>query len=203
MIAHRRPFPASGFTLLEMLIAVAIGSSIFMVLMTSGVSILRSCGAADDYSYQSNEQLRSVDIIGRDLRNAISVTVPAGSQTLAVTLPDYYSTYDGLGNPTSAPVNAVISSGTANYGDPTKPIAVTYYVSGGSLIRQQVIPSKSQTTQLYVARNVNNFQLSFVPLSTVVKYSITFAPRLHPGTSNLAAGTTISATVAARTIRIQ
>ena len=189
-----------AYTLLELLVGVTIASAIFAVILTSGVAIYRSSCAADDYSYQTNEQLRAVDFISRDLRCAMSVTISPGGETLSVNLPDAYGSYDSKGNPTSAPVDPTIVSATPIYGNAAQPVVVTYYVRGGVLLRQQIVQSTGQTTQLVIARNVSDLQLNFVPLSTVVKFSLTFAPRHHQGVTALRSGTTVAATVATRTL---
>jgi type II secretory pathway component PulJ len=192
-----------AYTLLELLVGVTISSAIFAVILTSGVAIYRSSSATDDYSYQTNEQLRAVDYISRDLRSALSVTIPPGGQTLSVTLPDAYAIYDSKGNPMSAPVDPTIVNAAPVYGNAAQPVVVTYYVHKGSLLRQQIVQSTDQTNQLVIARNVNDLQLSFASLSTAVKFSLTFAPRQHHGVTALRAGTTVAATVATRMLRIK
>ena len=194
---------AAAYTLVELLVGVAISSAIFGTILVSGVAIYRSCVASDDYSYQTNEQLRAIDYISRDLRSALSVTIPAGGQSVALTLPDIYSSYDSKGNPLSAPVTPMINAGTPEYGNTAQPLSVTYYVSGSSLLRQQTIPAIAQTTTKVIARNVNDFALDFTPLSTVVNFTITFAPRTHQGVTNLQPGTRVAGTVAARMLRIK
>jgi Tfp pilus assembly protein PilW len=193
----------AGYTLVELLVGVAVSSAIFGTILTSGVAIYRSCMASDDYSYQANEQLRACDYITRDLRSALTVTIPAGGQTVALTLPDIYTSYDAKGNPLSAPVDPVITNGNPGYGDAAKPLSVTYYVSGSSLLRQQTVPATAQTTTKVVARDVSDFTLNFVPLSTVVNFSITFSPRKHQGANNLKPGTTVATSVATRMLRIK
>jgi type II secretory pathway component PulJ len=194
---------SAAYTLVELLVGVTISSAIFATILTSGVAIYRSCMSADDYSYQANEQLRAMDYISRDLRSALSVTIPAGGQTVALTLPDIYATYDAKGNPTSTLVNPVITSAAPGYGNAAQPLSVTYYVSGNSLLRQQTVPALAQTTTKVIASNVNDFTLKFVPMSTVVNFSITFAPRKHQGSPNLKSGTTVTASVASRMLRIK
>jgi len=193
----------AAYTLVELLVGVAVASAIFGTILTSGVAIYRCCMASDDYSYQANEQLRACDYISRDLRCALSVTIPAGGQTVALTLPDIYTSYDAKGNPLSAPVNPVITNGTPEYGNAAQPLSVTYYVRGNQLLREQTVPATAQTTTKVIADNVKDFTLNFVPLSTVVNYSITFAPRKHQGTNNLRPGTKVASTVAARMLRIK
>ena len=193
----------NAYTLLELLVGVTIASAIFATILTSGVAIYRSCASVDDYSYQANEQLRAVDYISRDLRCALSVTIPVGGQTLALTLPSIYPTYDAKGNPTSAPVTPAIVNGAPVYGNPAQPVSVTYFVTGNSLLRQQTVPALGVTNSRVVARNVSNFQMNFVPLSTVVNFTLTFAPRVHQGMTTPQAGTTVAATVATRMLRIK
>jgi hypothetical protein len=186
-----------------MMVSIGIASAIFAVVLTSYAIIFRSCTAMDDYSYQANEELRTVDYLSRDLRSALSVTISNAGQTLALTLPDAYGTYDANGNPTSAPVSPAIVSGAPVYGNAAQPVSVTYYVSGSSLLRLQVVPSINQTTTNVIARNVNSFQMNFVPLSTVVNFTLTFTPRYHTGVQSLGPGTTVAGTVATRMLRIK
>ena len=190
-----------AYTLLELMVAVATASAIFVVILTSGVAIYRSCSMADDYSYQANEQLRAVDYISRDLRSALSVAIPTDGSTLTVTLPDCYTSYDAGGIPTSTPVDPVIADGMPQYGDPTQPVTVTYYISEGKLIRDQFVPSIGGGGQLVVASNVSTFVSSFVPLNNSARFSLTFAPQMHQGISALRPGTTVSVTVSARKLR--
>ena len=190
-----------AYTLLELMVAVTTASAIFAVILTSGVAIYRSCSAAEDYSHQSNEQLRAVDYLTRDLHSALSVTIPLSGGSLALTMPDSYTSYDSAGIPTSGPVDPVIVDGVPVYGDATQPITVSYSVSNGSLIREQFVPSSGLTTQLVVASEVGTFDPTFVPLSGVVKFSLTFAPLPHPGITALRPGTTVSATVEPRMLQ--
>ena len=183
------------------MVSVATASAIFAVILTSGVAIYRSCTAAEDYSHQSNEQLRAVDYLTRDLHGALSVTIPLSGGSLALTMPDSYTSYDSAGIPTSGPVDPVIVDGVPVYGDATQPVTVIYSVSNGSLIREQFVPSSGQMTQLVVASEVSTFAPAFVPLSAVVKLSLTFAPLPHPGVTALRPGLTVSATVEPRMLQ--
>ena len=156
---------------------------------------------ADDYSYQANEQLRAVDYVSRDIRSALSVTIPDDGLTVMVTLPDCYTSYDAGGIPTSTPVDPVIVDGMPQYGDAAQPVTVTYYISAGKLIRDQFVPATGLGSQLVVASNVSGFVSSFVPLNNSARFSITFAPQMHQGISALRPGTTVSVTVSARKLR--
>ena len=199
---HRdNPRVRCAYTLLELLVAVTTASAIFVVILTSGVAIYRSCSAAEDYSYEANEQLRAVDYVSRDLRGALEVSIPVGGDTLTVTLPDCYSSYDAAGIPTSAAIDPVIVNGRPEYGDVSQPLTVTYYVTDGTLIREQFTPSTGGNSQMTVATNVSAFSASFEPLGSTARFSLMFAPKAHPGNTALRPGTTVSATVNARKLR--
>ena len=193
----------TGFTLLEMMISVGISGILFAVLLTSGTHILKSLYVADDYSNESNQELRAMDFLARDIRSALAFTIPTGGSSLTLTLPDYYATYDAQGNPTGAPRNPVITSGVPGYGNTAQPLQVVYFVSGNSLLRQQTVHGTGATATLVVCSNVSNFQLNFVALSTSVRYSITFLPKYQGASATLQAGTTLAGTVCARTMRLQ
>lgn len=192
-----------AYTLLELMVGVATASAIFAIILTSGVAIYRSCTAADDYSMQTNRQLRAIDYISRDLRCAHSAAMPAGAMTLSLTIPDCYAAYDDGGIPTGAPVDPEIVDGNPVYGDAAQPIAVNYYVADSALIREQTVPATGQITRLVVATDVTGFELNFVPLSTLVKFTISFAARQHQGITGLRPGAQASATVAARMLRLK
>ena len=193
----------TGFTLLEMMISVGISGILFAVLLTSGTHILKSLYVADDYSNESNQELRAMDFLARDIRSALAFTIPTGGSSLTLTLPDYYATYDAQGNPTGAPKDPVITSGVPGYGNTAQPLQVVYSVSGNNLLRQQTVQATGTTTTLVVCSNVSNFQLNFVSLSTSVRYSITFLPKYQGASATLQAGTTLAGTVCARTMRLQ
>lgn len=192
-----------AFTLVEMMVGTGIASVMFAAAMYAGVGALRSLHAADDYSNESNEQLRAMDYIARDIRGALTVTVPVGGQTLILTMPQYYSSYDAQGNPTGNPVDPSLTGDAPAYGDAAQPILVTYSVSGGRLIREQLIQSASTTSRLVICDNVNALEHAFVPQSTTVQYSITFQPRLRGANAALRAATTLAGTVSARALRFK
>jgi Tfp pilus assembly protein PilW len=193
----------SAFTLVELLISLGVSGVMFAAIMSAGTGSMRSLAVADDYSYQSNEELRAMDYIARDLRRALTVTIPTGGQSLSLTLPDYYSSYDAQGNPNGVPVTPTIVNGAPVYGNAATPISVSYTVTNGQLIRTQTIQSTGAVNSLVVCSKVNDFALAFVSQSTTVTYSITFDPRYQTVSSTLNAGTKLAGTVAVRAIRFQ
>ena len=193
----------SAFTMVEILVGMGIASAMFAAALSAGLGVLRSLYAADDYSYESNQQSRAMDYIARDIRGALTVNLPTGGQTLTLTLPQYYSSYDAQGNPTGSPVDPVFDGNVPVYGNVAQPLEVTYSVNGQQLIRQQTVQSTGAIARLVVCEDVNEFQLVFVPQTTAVQYSISFQPRQRSASAALRAATTLSATVASRPIRFK
>lgn len=193
----------SAFTLVELLIALGVAGVMFALIVGAVVGAMRSLAVADDYSYQSNEELRAVDFIVRDLRRALTVTIASGGASLSLTIPDYYTSYDAQGNPNGNPVTPTIVNGAPVYGNAAKPISVSYVVSGSQLIRTQTIQATGAVSSLVVCSRVNDFSLAFVALSTTVTFKIVFDPKYQGITTALRSGTTLAGTVAVRGIRFQ
>jgi len=189
--------------MLELLFTLGISCVMFAAAISAGVGSLRSLSTADDYSYQSNAQLRAMDFIARDLRRALTVTIPTGGASINLTLPDYYSAYDSDGNPNGNPVTPAIVNGVPVYASSAKPVSVSYAVSGGRLIRTQTIQATGAVSSLVICANVTDFQLTFVWQSTTVTYTITFDPKYQSVSTALNAGTKIAGTVSVRAIRFQ
>ena len=188
---------------MELLISVGIASVLFAALLSSGSQILKSLYVAEDYSNESNQELRAMDFLARDIREALSFTIPTGGSSLTLMLPDYYTAYGTQGEPTGDPRTPVITSSVPSYGNTAQPLQVVYFVSGSSLLRRQTVQATDVTTTLVVCSNVSNFQLNFVSLTTSVKFSITFLPKYQGASATLRAGTMLSGTVCARTVRFQ
>jgi len=193
----------SAFTLLELLISIAISGVMFIVIITAWIGSVRSLAIADDYSDQSNQELRAMDYIVRDLRRAKTVTIPSGGSSLTMTIPDYYSAYDNQGNPTSNPVTPTIVNGAPVYGSAAKPLTVSYSMNNNRLLRTQTIGATGAVSNLVVCSRVNGFTLAFVPLSTTITFTITFDPKYQSTAAGLKAATSLSGTVAVRAIRFQ
>lgn len=188
---------------MELLIAIGVSGTMLAITMSAWVGAVRSLAIADDYSYESNEELRAVDYIVRDLRRALSVTIPAGGSSLNLTIPDYYTAYDSQGNPTGNLVSPTIVNGAPVYGNAGTPLSVSYSMSGNQLIRTQTVQATGAVSNLVVCARVNNFALAFVALSTTVTFNINFDPKYQTISTVMRNGTTLSATVAVRGIRFQ
>jgi Tfp pilus assembly protein PilW len=201
-ISHR--FGRAGFTLAETMISLTVSASMFAAITYSTLALQKCFSASDDYSMATSDQQRTIDYICRDLRAALTVTIPTGGQTLSMTLPDYYTSYDAQGNPTGSRATPTITTGVVNYGNPTKPLTVTYFLSGQSIIRMVTVGATGATSQMVVSNDVSNFALNFVDLTSQITFNISFQPKFsapYTPTTSQRQGTTISATVSVRNAR--
>jgi hypothetical protein len=158
------------------MIAAAVSAFMFAATLTAIVFLQRSFQSSIDFSRGTTDQQRVLDYIARDLRRALTVTVSGSNQTLTVTVPDTYSSYDSQGNPSGSIVTPTITSGKVNYGDPTKPVTICYYLSGNQMLRQQTIGATGAVNTLVIADSVELLQSSFQDLTSIITYSVTFAP---------------------------
>jgi type II secretory pathway component PulJ len=79
----------SGFTLSEMLIAVALGIAILAAIVTASLAMQKSFNAVDNYFATHMQQIRIVDYLNRDAKRAYIVTTSVDLQTVTMTIPKY------------------------------------------------------------------------------------------------------------------
>jgi len=198
----------SGFTLAEMIVALGVSSAMFLSLIMAFMSLQSSFSGINSFSQQLADQQRVIDYITRDIRRATSATLPSGSQTLALTVPDQYVSsgtntyaYDAQGNAIGTLATPDLTGTSSSYyGTTANTLAVTYYLSGQNIIRQQITPATSGTSYLIVASGVSDFQLNFIALTTVINFTVSFSPQFS-ARHNWAASsvsTTISSSAALR-----
>ncbi len=199
--AHRSLAFRAAFTLLEMLVSMAAAGALMASIVASSITLQRSFYWSANYSEQSQAQLRALDFITRDVRRASGVYVLNMGQVLTLEIPDTYSSYDAQGNPDSAPISPTIVRGRPEYGDPTQPLFVTYYLYGATLLRQQFVSTTAQNSELVIATGIRSFQTEIVGGGNLVRASVTFRPRLRP--ESMEATTEMSALAAARPIRLK
>ena len=181
----------SGFTLVEVLIAASIGALMLAALLSGATAMQRCFVAAEDFAVAKTDQARLSDYIALDLRRALTVTVGTGGSTiLTVTIPDYY---DSNGNPRDPKVTEYVAS----YGDPAKPVVVTYQKIGSSIFRQENADPAQE-----IASNVEDFIPNVKDLGKVVTTTVTFAPRFQrTATAAARSGTTLYSTTLLRNQR--
>jgi hypothetical protein len=176
----------------------------FVALIYTLIALSRTFAATEDFSVATADQQRSIDYVSRDLRRAYTVTVSPDGKTLNMTVPDYYTTYDADGNPTGSPVTPTITDGVVNYNDPAKPLTVSYYLSGQSFIRKQTIGATGAVSTLVLASYAADFESNFSDATSIVNFSITFAPNFKVAAGRDAEsrqGTLLTGTTSARNLR--
>jgi prepilin-type N-terminal cleavage/methylation domain-containing protein len=135
----------SGFTIAELLIAIAIASSILGVIFTSAIALQKSFTAVDNYFGAHMQQIRIVDYLARDVRRALSVTSSTDRQTVTIKIPKYIiqagdsdATVSNIGTPRSPSLAIGNRDYNINYGTPTSTVTtVVYSVNASSILRTE------------------------------------------------------------------
>jgi prepilin-type N-terminal cleavage/methylation domain-containing protein len=196
---HRRQ---SGFTLAEIMTAMAIAVVIFAAIITSSVAMQKSFNAVDNYFATHVQQIRIIDYLNRDVKRALIVTTSADHQTVTLTIPKYIvqsTDQDGQSNASlvgamRSPTISPTSSYQVNYDyvGTTTPATSTivYTISGNSILRTEdgVVTTIASSTDSLVPSDIDT-ELTNTEYSTM---SVTFQPIFTTG--NVAAertGTTV------------
>ena len=132
-----------AFTLIEMMVAMATGSAILGVAVTSSIALQRSFNSTDNYLATQTQQIRIVDFLARDVRRGLSVISSVDEQTVQIQIPKYIiqaGDPEAILNPSligtpRSPSRAIVSRDyNINYGA-TAPSFVEYKVNGASIER--------------------------------------------------------------------
>jgi type II secretory pathway component PulJ len=193
----------SGYTLVELMISASIGGFILASIVIGGAAFQKIFAASNEYYRATSDQSRVLDYIARDVRRAVMVQVINGGQELVLTLPNYLSS----GSPQTPTIAYGRSAygkpnGIVDYGTAANPVAVSYSMSGQSIIRKQgtatvtnpakandwlVTSTNFDTTQITwnsnlqatICNDVENFQLTDLDATGSVKVTLSFMPRFH------------------------
>jgi len=90
-----------GFTLMEMLLALSVGSLMLAAIMAASVCLQKSFVAIDDFFTSHLQQVRIIDYLSRDVKRAYIVISSTNPQTVTCILPNYL-TDNGSNQPTRA-----------------------------------------------------------------------------------------------------
>jgi type II secretory pathway component PulJ len=193
-----------GVVMTEVLIGSAISAVIAAGMLTAIVTLQRSFRASAHHAKSQIEQARLVNYIARDLRRALRVDVDTfeGSKRITMKVPDYY-TVNSVGQ--TVPRDPAIRNGGIDYGDPTAPVAISYYKSGPTIYRKVEGGPASGAGTTILASEVEDFVPDYSDDGKqIVGVSISFQPKfqLNPAhASGLRAGTTVYATTLLRNKR--
>ena len=95
------PLQNEGFTLIEMMLAVSIGSLMLAATMAASICLQRSFSAVDNYFASRLQQVRIIDYLSRDVRRSFIVTTSTDLQTVTCIIPNYLVD-NGSNQPTRA-----------------------------------------------------------------------------------------------------
>jgi prepilin-type N-terminal cleavage/methylation domain-containing protein len=133
-----------AFTLVEMMLAVALASTILGGTLTSSIALQKSFSSLDNYFATHMQQVRIVDYLGRDVRRGLSVTSSADRRTVTVKLPKYLiqagdadATPSNIGTPRQPTLAITNGDLNVNYGatPTTLPSTVEYKIAGFAIVR--------------------------------------------------------------------
>ena len=184
----------AGLTLVEVLVAVVIGGFALAAVFSGAISIQRCFIAGQEFAEDKKNQSRLSDFLSLDLRRALSVTPGTGNTLLTVTIPDFY---DASGEPRMPTIVKYV----AQYGDPTKPVTITYEQNGSSIYRRE-----GTDPAVEIATNVADFKLEVEDdqAKKCVRTHVTFAPhfsRANAGSTTADATTALHSTIYLRNKR--
>jgi type II secretory pathway pseudopilin PulG len=171
-----------AFTLIEMMIAIAIAFTILGVTLTSSIALQKSFNSVDNYFATHMQQIRIVDYLARDVKRGFSVTSSLDKQTVTVKIPRYIiqaadsdATPSTIGNPRSPTLAISNRDYNINYGTTTKQITtVEYKVSGSSILRTEdgVVTTIASSTDNLIPQTID-VELANTEYTTT---AITFKP---------------------------
>jgi type II secretory pathway component PulJ len=159
---------AGGFLLSEMMISTLIFSAISLGLLMGFTALERNYTASSDFALNHADQMRISDYLALDLRRALSLN--AGRNDTTIYIPSYY---DANGNPQTPTLDG---NGGVFYGAAGSSVMIHYYLSGGTIYRQQ-----DNGRPIPLAVNVQDFTFNVTDQGKVVTTQITFNPTFTSG----------------------
>ena len=181
----------AGITLVELLVASVIGGFALAAVFSGAMSMQRCFIAGQEFSEDKKNQSRLIDFLTLDIRRALTITPGTGNTVLTVTIPDFY---DESGQPRMPTIVKYV----AQYGDPTKPITITYEKNGSSIYRRE-----GSAAPVEIATNVADFVLKVddpKDQRIAVKTHVSFTPQFSSAKADVPP-TTIHSTIFLRNKR--
>ena len=177
----------AAFTLVEMLVAMAVGGLFLSGLLAVWNALASTALNTTAVAQRQNDQIRVLDYLKRDIRRATVVELYNGSDLVAgttafaselrLTIPDYYADdrEDDNAIGTKEPVAPAVADGVVEYGTP---LTVRYYAQAGSVVRNEAGISRT------VADAAGAFVLSFKREATgAVRCRVVFDQPLRSGSA--------------------
>jgi type II secretory pathway component PulJ len=151
-----------------MLFSAIIFSAISLGLILGFISLERNYAATTDFSTNHADEMRISDYMALDLRRALAVQAARNDTTIFI--PPYY---DSSGVPQTPTLDG---DGNVYYGAAGSSVKIHYYLSGGTIYRQQ-----DAGRPVALAVNVQDFIFDVTDSGKVVSTRITFNPTFVAG----------------------
>lgn len=180
-----------GFTLSEMLVALAISSLMLAAVITASVALQKSFNAVDNYFAAHMQQIRIIDFLSRDVKRSYIVNTTPDKLTVTCTLPNYLiaagdpdATGSNIGTRRKPTISSNANGVTVSYkartvsdanmtnGSPTltSPLALFTSSDVGQSIAGAGIPAG---TKIQSTTNITTVTLSNNATSTVTGATVT------------------------------
>ena len=155
-------------TLIEVMIALAMSTTIIGVLLVSLFSLQRNYTAVEAYGIAQGNQARISDYISADLRRAMNVSAVSG--ILTIIIPDYYNTGGPIPLPGATPSTPTVINNKVTYAN-SATIAVKYYQQGNTIYRSV------NNVAAAIANDVADFQVTVTDNVNTATWTTVFTPR--------------------------
>ena len=99
-----------GFTLAEMLVALATGSLVLAAIIVASISMQKSLNAADSFFSTQMQQIRIINYLTRDVKRAYIVSSSADKKTVTCIAPNYLSSNSRVTPTVTSTVNGTYVS---------------------------------------------------------------------------------------------
>src|SRR4051812_35694898 len=167
----KRAAATAGFGLSEVMFSTIIFAAISMGLILGFISLERNYAATTDFATNHADEMRISDYLALDFRRALALQ--AAHNDTKIWIPQYYGTD---GQPQTPTLDA---AGNVYYGAAGSTVQIHYYLSGGTIYRQQ-----GTATPTALAVNVQDFVFDVTDSGKVVSTEITFNPTFRAGVAS-------------------
>jgi prepilin-type N-terminal cleavage/methylation domain-containing protein len=206
-----------GFTLVEIMVGMALGTIVLGAIIAASVSLNRTFAAVDNFFSTHLQQVRIIDYLNRDIKRSNIAEISANAQTIYCWVPKYViepgdsdATSDNINSRRTPTITKTGYGYQVNYylemvqngpgATSTNSSAVVYSISGQSILRTEdgVVTTIASSTDQLVDQVTDVNLASSGYLSTVVSFLPIFTSN---GAAMERAGTTVYSTAYLRNLR--
>ncbi len=214
---HSNKHRQQGFTLVEIMVGIALGTIVLGAIIAASISLNRTFAAVDNFFATHLQQVRIIDYLNRDVKRSNIAEISANAQTIYCWVPKYViesgdsdATLANINTRRTPTITKTSYGYQANYypatvqngpgGTSTNSSAVVYSINGQSILRTEdgVVTTIASSTDQLVDQVTDVNLASSGYLSTVVSFLPIFTSN---GAAMERAGTTVYSTAYLRNLR--